>query len=788
MNVRKTLLPFCLFYSLFLYAQPALEPSARLNPSTERNASDTDIAWTEDSEARTVFTSTWYSNDGQIKIIHRSRPVNYADASGKLVPINPIPVRQKNGSWVAEDQPFPTSLYPDGSYSISLDHGRSFTFGTSSKVNATAIPASFEVHQGEVSFAATLYGIRKHLSFRENGVKYSYVLPQVPFPGNDLVFSEQLNLPEGYTLERDYTYGERTRHGWSGDLILADATGEPKAKMQAAVCFDNAGNQTIASYDFIRTRGGYEVKLTVPSEWLNDPSRSFPVVIDPLVQGPTAAWTGGTMPSCFVPGYNADSILVTIPGGISVTELNVTASFYADPFTTAIMADGRMFFSTSCGNTQTFSITGTPGQSAGTAYLEYFDLHNPLTCCFAESCTDQTFYLSYHLGRVALGSGCNTTYIRYDPFTTSWPFEAVVVGRTPETYGGQWSVSPNPICSNDCTINGTAYVYYGVPPYTFTHPWSTDTIVTGTNVGCANGATNQNFTLTIPNCPNYCDSNFTSLDVPPATIVDACGNVVTGLPTKTVPIKVTPQVTANYNQDVCSGSTVFVDISPCVSGTTMSWSGNGESGNTDIIDTLVNTGESSTVVSYQASAELNGCFSDTIDISIMVNPLPVPEFSYLPDPMISGLPATFTDATNFNGQNGVLWDWSMGDGTTYIGPENEHVFVSPGQYQVCLHVIDQAGCTDSICKTVPVVPAEVERPNVVTANNDGVNDLLIFNYLDFYPDNEIYIYNRWGNLVYQCKSYQNDWNGVTHTEGTYYYTLIINETGDSYTGFFQLIK
>ena len=118
------------------------------------------------------------------------------------------------------------------------------------------------------------------------------------------------------------------------------------------------------------------------------------------------------MPSCWIPAYNQDSILVTIPADVMVTELNVTASFYADPFTGAWMQDGAMYFSTDCDNTTTFTITGVPGQSAGTAYLDNFNLYNPLTCCFPESCNSQTFWLSFHLGRNFLGAGCNTTYIR----------------------------------------------------------------------------------------------------------------------------------------------------------------------------------------------------------------------------------------------------------------------------------------------------------------------------------------------------------------------------------------
>jgi gliding motility-associated-like protein len=76
----------------------------------------------------------------------------------------------------------------------------------------------------------------------------------------------------------------------------------------------------------------------------------------------------------------------------------------------------------------------------------------------------------------------------------------------------------------------------------------------------------------------------------------------------------------------------------------------------------------------------------------------------------------------------------------------------------------------------------------VTPNGDGINDALAFDYLDFYPDNELYILNRWGNVVYQTTNYQNDWIGSDFSEGTYFYLLKINETGEEYSSFFQLKK
>ena len=71
--------------------------------------------------------------------------------------------------------------------------------------------------------------------------------------------------------------------------------------------------------------------------------------------------------------------------------------------------------------------------------------------------------------------------------------------------------------------------------------------------------------------------------------------------------------------------------------------------------------------------------------------------------------------------------------------------------------------------------------NAITPNGDGANDELRFEVLEngdptIFPDNHIVIFNRWGNIVYEAKPYNNDWRGLNAAgkelpHGTYYYIL-----------------
>lgn len=67
-------------------------------------------------------------------------------------------------------------------------------------------------------------------------------------------------------------------------------------------------------------------------------------------------------------------------------------------------------------------------------------------------------------------------------------------------------------------------------------------------------------------------------------------------------------------------------------------------------------------------------------------------------------------------------------------------------------------------------------PNVITPNGDQTNDYFIIKNLEDYDRVKLTIVNRWGNLIYENESYQNDWNGKSQNgnflnDGVYYYTV-----------------
>ncbi len=74
-------------------------------------------------------------------------------------------------------------------------------------------------------------------------------------------------------------------------------------------------------------------------------------------------------------------------------------------------------------------------------------------------------------------------------------------------------------------------------------------------------------------------------------------------------------------------------------------------------------------------------------------------------------------------------------------------------------------------------------PNVFTPNKDYLNDSWSFTSTS---EIEVYIFNRWGSVVYTYMGKNPNWNGGNATDGIYYYKIIQNE--EIKTGFIHLVR
>ena len=121
-----------------------------------------------------------------------------------------------------------------------------------------------------------------------------------------------------------------------------------------------------------------------------------------------------------------------------------------------------------------------------------------------------------------------------------------------------------------------------------------------------------------------------------------------------------------------------------------------------------------------------------------------------------------------------------------VGQNNTGSFSSVPAGEYNLYITDSDGCTDTNTVTIEHFKCPPPNPSeVMTPNEDGYNDTWYIHNLQFYPHNEVFIFDRWGQRVYHKNDYDNKdgWDakyiGANMPVSTYYYVLkIYNENSD----------
>jgi gliding motility-associated-like protein len=113
------------------------------------------------------------------------------------------------------------------------------------------------------------------------------------------------------------------------------------------------------------------------------------------------------------------------------------------------------------------------------------------------------------------------------------------------------------------------------------------------------------------------------------------------------------------------------------------------------------------------------------------------------------------NATSFN------WNFAGLDSTTSTSPLYSFPNSEPGSYEVCLSAINANGCNDTVCRTI-VIHDEflIFVPNAFTPDGDEFNEEFIPVVSGFEAGTfELFIFNRWGELIFESSDPNNGWNG-----------------------------
>jgi len=142
--------------------------------------------------------------------------------------------------------------------------------------------------------------------------------------------------------------------------------------------------------------------------------------------------------------------------------------------------------------------------------------------------------------------------------------------------------------------------------------------------------------------------------------------------------------------------------------------------------------------------------------------------------------------TTFNkSTNAATYNWYY-NGSSYSSDKDFRVnvdFTTSNLFKLIVKSNDL--CVDSLEKSAVINEIEDFKgeamPNVFTPNSDGINDLLDFNLgNDLSQCSQVFVYNRWGVLVYESTKGFPIWDGRTFTgeevvSGVYFYRLTIHD-------------
>lgn len=495
-------------------------------------------------DQRTINTRYYVGNDPKERAVYAQTSLNdlhYKNEQGDWITIDYRLHPTKNENiYSADNQEQPTSINLNDYYtfiqltaSTKLVFNGKWALSGSKKPEITKLmhPTSHSVGEdGAVLFNAW-DGIDIRHTFTKGSIKTDFVvnnLSAIDPTSAYSIFKETIQLPDGFSIIRDIYEGEESINGrWVGDLILVDAFGNEYARfdhvftyMENPVDEEMAALNLVGEYAIEQVGNLVTLSLYIDNNWLNDPARTFPIVIDPTVSGTLASIAGTPLGSRYWPAYCVHTMMVSTPANATLTTANVALDVDAKiagctPSGNCARNFTQVYISTSCG----VDPIGAPGiiytcVGGGTCLLPGHlvlpttSMPHLVVDCFTPSCASYTIPFNVHLQRLACSNTdplCDVPCVQLDLF------EVTIKGKTVEATATAAGGTSYTIL--DCTDQSDWLApdedVYGVPAYTYS--WSPI------------GATDDSIYVTFP-------LGTTSYTL---TITDACGNIATDVVTVT---------------------------------------------------------------------------------------------------------------------------------------------------------------------------------------------------------------------------------------------------------------
>lgn len=202
------------------------------------------------------------------------------------------------------------------------------------------------------------------------------------------------------------------------------------------------------------------------------------------------------------------------------------------------------------------------------------------------------------------------------------------------------------------------------------------------------------------------------------------------------------------------------------------------------------------------ATDANGCFN-TAEINVVIYPTITP-FTYddygtvmQNNPITINIIVNDSNVINTSSQiisgpyNGTV---SIENGVITYTPNTNFSGVDSMYYVICDPLCIN-NC-DTAKVRIIVNNKDIDVNQLITPNDDGVNDTWTIPGIENYPNNQVLIMNRWGDEIFRAQPYQNNWYGQSNsslniagdkvTSGVYFYVIDLGDGSDVLKGYIVL--
>lgn len=195
-----------------------------------------------------------------------------------------------------------------------------------------------------------------------------------------------------------------------------------------------------------------------------------------------------------------------------------------------------------------------------------------------------------------------------------------------------------------------------------------------------------------------------------------------------------------------------------------------------------------------------GCvYADTMFSLVEVKPNPIADFTFSSNP--TTIFNTSVQMQNASSVDAIYYDWYSPFSSPAFSSSEDPWLTFPaelGTYPITLIVETERGCTDTTTLELNIVDDIIfYAPNTFTPDGDEFNQnwrpyILGIDVYQF----ELYIYNRWGELMWESHDPEESWDGTYHgmpvQDGTYTWVARVKSLHDDnkvdFNGYINIIR